>query len=310
MKIILFLVLLHSYIFADKAMLPESTVAVVNGVAISEDELDKEIAKELPQTYYHASLTDAKMEALKKKALDSLIERNLFYAYALSKKIVVSDEEVEDIVEDIIKQNKSEEYVIKGLKERGFTMLTFKKAIKKSRTLQMLFKEEIEVTISDEELKEYYEKNKFKFKEPEKIWVKIIYVRNNPTDPEGREKAKQKIEKAQEELNEGENFAFVAQRYSADRSRVKGGDLGFVHKGRLESVVEEIAFSMDINTTSDIIEKDIGFYIVRVKDRKKQNQLGFEKVKDGLIKDLKKKEEAKKKSALLEKLLSTAVIIK
>lgn len=310
MRIVLFLILLHSYILAEKVMLPESTVAVVNGVAISEDELDKEISKSIPKTFYHSSVTDKKIAAIREKSLNSLIEKNLFYAYALSKKIQVTDAEIEGIIDDIIKQNKSEEHVISGLKQRGYTMLSFKNAIKKNLTLEKLFKKEIEVTISDDELKKYYNKNKYKFKEPEKIWVKMIYVRNDPTDPKGKEKARKKVEKAYSELNKGENFAFVAQNYSSHKSRVMGGDLGFVHRGRLEPIVEKIAFSMDENATSDVIEKDIGFFIVRVEKKKEQNQLSFEKIKDGLKKDLKEKEEGSRKAKLLDKLLSKATIIK
>ena len=49
---------------------------------------------------------------------------------------------------------------------------------------------------------------------------------------------------------------------------------------------------------------------VKVEEKIEPNQLSFDMVKKELSKDLKKKEEDKRKAALLEKLMATAVIIK
>ncbi|MCK4737687.1 MAG: hypothetical protein KAT10_03935, partial [Sulfurimonas sp.] len=62
--------------------------------------------------------------------------------------------------------------------------------------------------------------------------------------------------------------------------------------------------------TSDIIEQDIGYFIVKAEDKKKQNQLSFEVIKKGLKKDLKNKEEGRRKAELLQKLMLNSVIIK
>ncbi len=310
MKLIICIVLLKISLFANNVMLPEATVAVVDGNAISENQLDREVAKLLPQTFYHAKLNDKKLAKLKKTALKSLIEETLIYNYALSKNITVTDDELEEMLEKLEEAYGSKKVLMQALKNSKFTTEEFKQAVKRGIVLEKFNESEIEYKVTDKELQEYYEKNKFKFKEPDKIKVRLIYVRNDPTDPDGKAKAKAKIEEAQSKLEEGEDFAFIAQEYSNDNSRVMGGDLGFIHKGRLDINVEEIAFAMDVNTTSEIIEKDIGYYIVRVEKKQESKQLPFDKIKDGLKKDLKKKEEKKRKSELLEALMSKAVIIK
>jgi len=150
----------------------------------------------------------------------------------------------------------------------------------------------------------------YKFKVPEKIKASLIYVKNNPTDPKGRSKGKAKAEEALNKIKSGEDFADIAAKYSNAMSRIKGGDMGFLHKGRLHENVEKIAFSMKVGEVSGIIEKDVGFYIIKVTDKTQAKQLPFKKIKKSLEKDLIKKEENKIKKDLLEKLKSKAKIIK
>lgn len=291
-------------------LLPEATIAIVDGVAISIDERDKEVGKLLPKAYFHSSLDEEKLKALQEKALKSLIEKTLLLNYAGTKNIAVSDSEVDDVMKKLIGIYGSKKALDSSVKKAGFTPEQFRKAVRKDEILKKLHIQEIEVNYSDKELKDYYEKNKYKFKEPEKIRVRLIYIKNNPEDPDGNIKAKKRIEEASAKLKDGDDFADVAAKYSTAMSRIKGGDMGYLHKGRLNKAVEEKAFSMDVGEISDIIKQDIGYFIVKVEDKKKQNQLSFETVKKGLKKDLKNKEEGKRKAELLQKLMLNSVIIK
>lgn len=310
MKKIILIAILGTFLYAQKTLLPESTVAVVNGIAISVDERDKEVGKLLPKSYFHSTVDDKKLKVLQEKALESLIEKTLLYNYALSKNIKVSDKEIDEVFKKLIVVVGSKKNLDDGIKQLGFTAATFREAVKKDEVLKKLHTKEIEANYSDAELKKYYNENMYKFKEPEKIKALLIYVKNNPEDPDGKEKAKKRIEEAKKLLDGGENFPYVAQEYSNDPSRVMGGDMGFVHRGRLEKAVEDVAFSMDINETSGIIEQDIGYFIVRVEEKAKPNQLSFEKVKNGLKKELKEKEESRRKSELLDRLKKNSVIVK
>ncbi len=310
MKAVFCVVVLQYFLMGQATVLPESTVAIVNGMTISDDELNKEVGKVLPQTYYHATLNDEKLEKLKEKALQSLIEKTLLYQYARSQKINVSENEIDDVMKTLAKAYGSKKTLEKAFRQLGFTSKTFRKAIERDEVLKKLYKKEIEVNISDDELKAYYDKNRYKFKEPEKIRVRLIHVRNDPTDPKGKQKAKAMIDEAYKKLKEGMDFADVAAQYSTAMSRIKGGDMGYLHRGRLDAAVEDKAFAMDVNSTSDIIEDTIGYFIVKVEDKLKPKQFSFDSIKKGLRSDLKKRYEQERKEALLKKLFSTAVIVK
>lgn len=307
---ILFLLFLASLLFSKSSILPESTVAVVNGIAITEDELDREVRQLIPSTYIHTNVNTEKINLLKKKALDELVDKTLLYSYALKNNINVSSEEIQGVISSLMNRYESKELFNKALKESNFTMDTLIISVKKEEILKKLYKKKIEKTLNDEELKSYYEKNAHKFLEPEKIRVSLIYIKNDPKDPQGKEKALKKIKEAEELLAKGENFEYVAQTYSNDPSRVMGGDMGYLHRGILHSAVEETAFSMEVNKVSNVIVNDTGYYIVKTMDKKQQNQLSFETVKNRLEKELKKKEEDKRKEELLKSLSFNAVIVK
>jgi len=302
--------ILGTLLYGEKILLPKSTVAMVNGTAISVDERDKEVGKLLPKEYFHANVNPEKLKGLQEKALESLIEKTLLYNYAVSKKIKVSENEIDEVMSNLATTVGSKKKLEEGVEQLGFTKLSFREAVRKDEVLKKLYKKEIEANLSDAELKKYYSENMYKFKEPEKLRVRLIYVKNDPSVTDGKQKAKKKIEEAQALLKKGENFPYVAQTYSNDASRVMGGDMGYLHKGMLDPTVEEKALSMEVGAISGIIEKDIGFFIVKVEEKAPANQLSFDKVKGDLKKELKEKEEEKRKAELLGRLKLNSVIVK
>lgn len=307
---VLFFLFLGSLLFSNNIALPENTVALVNGTAISKDELKREVTQLIPRSYVHANIDEKKRKVLNKKALATLIDKTLLYTYAIKNNISASGDEIQSILSVFMNRYASTEVFNKVLVQSNFTLDTLKNSIKKDLILKKLYEKEIKFTLSDEELKNNYEKNRHKFLVPEKIKVSMIYVRNNPEDPQGKEKAEKRIKEAEQLLKKGENFAYVAQTYSDDPSRVMGGSLGYIHKGRLHPAIENIAFSLEVNSVSKVVVNDIGYYIVKVEDKKKRNQQTFEAVKDKLKKKIKKREEDKRKKELLERLMLNAVILK
>ena len=311
MKILVLILTILTLLHAQPSIkLEKDVLLMVNGVKITKFELDRGVKALFPARYYHGTISDDKMKEFKKKVLDELLEKELIFQHAKSIGITIPQSNIDKSIKNLKKQLKDPKKFNEILKRSGITLKILRHNMYKEEILKKFKKEKIEVSLTESDLKEYYKENKYKFKEPERIILKVIYVRNDPTDPKGKSKAKKRIEEANQKLKDGENFADIAAKYSTAMSRIKGGDLGYVHKGMLEPAVEKQAFSMDVNTTSGIIEEDIGFFIVKVEKKIKQNQLPFDLVKDKLKKELKEKIEKNRKITLLEKLKSTAVIVK
>jgi len=140
------------------------------------------------------------------------------------------------------------------------------------------------ITVSDDELKSYYDSHKDEFKTQEMVKARHILVRveNSASDDE-KKKAKDKAEMYLKKIKDGEDFAKLASDFSDDPgSKAKGGDLGFFPRGRMVKPFEDAAFSLKPGETSGIVETQFGFHIIKVEDRKDSSVESFDVVKERL----------------------------
>ncbi len=116
------------------------------------------------------------------------------------------------------------------------------------------------IAVSDEEIKEYLEKNEEKFASPEQVRISHILL-----------KRKSEAKKILNELREGANFEKLARKYSIDSiTAPRGGDLGYIYRGEMIPAFEEAAFALENrNDISPIIETPFGYHLVKLTGRKK-----------------------------------------
>ena len=104
----------------------------------------------------------------------------------------------------------------------------------------------------------------------ESVFLSKISIHVSPSDSV-RQIAYGKISGIKQRLDNGEDFAAVARRYSDDPNAENGGDLGFIKKGTLSELkFEEKAFSLNAGQISDIFESRLGFHIITVVEKKDQ----------------------------------------
>lgn len=255
----------------------DAVVARVNGTAFTQKDLENEVDRLLPQITFHRDVPIAKRKDYYGQALDELINRELEYQDAVAKGIKPDKEKVDAQMERLRKRFKSEKEYKAALDKQGMTEETLRGMIEK----EMLVRSVIDKTvteaslISEGELKGYYEKNTSKFKQPESIRLRLISANDE-------KKAKDILAK----LKAGDDFAKVATDMSEDDYRVSGGDIGYIHKGRMLPEIEAVAFKMKVGETSGLIKAGNYWYIIKVEDRKPEHQMSFDDVKDKLKKEL------------------------
>jgi len=125
------------------------------------------------------------------------------------------------------------------------------------------------IVATDEEVREYFEKKKEEFLNPEQVRVSHILV-----------KKKSEARKILDELGRGVGFEKLAQKYSIDSvTAIKGGDLGYISRGEMIPVFEEAAFGLKKKgDISEIFESPFGYHLVKLIDRKQMEKMTAEEI--------------------------------
>ena len=66
-----------------------------------------------------------------------------------------------------------------------------------------------------------------------------------------------------ERIKKGESFAALANEYSIDGSRKRGGDLGFFGRGEMVKEFEKAAFALQVGEVSGLVKTQFGYHIIK-----------------------------------------------
>ena len=181
-----------------------------------------------------------------------------------------------------------------------------------------------DVTVSEEEIKAYYDSNSDQFMTEE--MVKVDYIEldaeqvANQIDVSEQdalasyEENKERFEKAaqrkashilindddqaqdtlkeiQDKLDQGESFADLAKEYSQDPgSADQGGDLGLVSPGDMVEEFDEALFNMEAGQVSEPVKTQFGYHIIQLQEVKEARIPPFEEVKADIVQELQAKQ--------------------
>jgi len=166
-----------------------------------------------------------------------------------------------------------EEKLLPQLRAQGLTREQWEKQRVDQIVVGLVLERELNVTISDAEVKKYYDEYPARFEKPEMVRASHILfsTRDQATGSELSQEMKQTKRKLAEEIlkraRAGEDFAKLAREYSEDPgSKDKGGEYTFP-RGRMVPEFESVAFSLGTNQISDIVTTQFGYHIIKLSEK-------------------------------------------
>ncbi|ANS77247.1 hypothetical protein AWM70_13905 [Paenibacillus yonginensis] len=221
-------------------------------------------------------LYDALVKAGGEQTLSGMIDDELIRQEAVKANVQVTDADVKKERDFYITQFGSEDALNQLLAQYGMTNEDFDKQLHKEAQIRKLL--EPKVTVTDDQIKSYFDQNKAQFNTPAQVQASQIVV---ATEKEAKDIISQ--------LKGGSDFAALAKEKSTDTTtKDKGGDLGFFAKdsGTVDPAIETAAFGLKKNDISSAVKTSDGQYaVVKVTDTKEAHTATLEEKKAD-IKDL------------------------
>ena len=265
-------------------------VAIVNGSAITRTDFDREVSRTRQLYNRGKNMQNPGLPKIKEEALDHLIERELLYQESQSKGITVDETVVKGRIEGLRDRFPSDEAFENGLEKMNLSKTLLETQLREGLAIQELIEKQVaqKVDVSEEEARNYYDKHQSLFKQPKQVRARHILVKvGAQADNSEKAKARQKLEKAQERLKNGEAFTSLAKEISECPSSKKGGDLGYFSKGQMVKPFEEAAFTLEPGEVSDIVETRFGYHLIKLLDKKEASIVPYEEAEERLTEQLK-----------------------
>ena len=286
-------------------------VVSVNGVVKTERHLSEVMQKIVPMGAFHGGLSEEKLKKYRPDAINSLIEDELMFQRAMELSMKVKSSKVKALRKATIERLGGKRQFKAALKANGISKRQYEKEISRRLLIEKFIKEKIEqaAAVGGDEVRKYYEENMSIYMRPEARRVRHIFIKVPILSSEEQIEARRlRAETILEKLNNGEDFATVAWDYSDDAFKVKGGDLGLLHKGRLDPTLEEEISKLEEGQLSGIIRTIYGFHIATVYEILPEEQLSFEQVKGKIRSSLEKIRIEEVKEAVMSSLREKAEI--
>jgi peptidyl-prolyl cis-trans isomerase C len=265
------------------AELPE-VLARVNGEAITRAEFEDAVKS--VEARAGSPVPADQRDRILRGILDDLIGFKLLSQEAKARKVAVPDADVDARVNEVRAQFPSEDVFMQMLISRKMTLDQVKADAREDMAIGKMIETEIEskVAVTPADVQDFYAKNPDQFQQPERVRASHILIGfPENADAAAKAQARTKAEQVLKDVKAGKDFAALAKEHSSDPgSAANGGDLGFFQQGQMVGPFNDAAFSLKPGATSDLVETQFGFHIIRVAEKQAPQAVPLDQVRGDL----------------------------
>ena len=198
------------------------------------------------------------------------------------------------------------------LKAQGQTREQWVKQRIEQAILELVLEREIKVTVTDEEVKKFYDENPANFEQPEMVRVSHVLLATLDAStrqpiPEAQREAKRKTaDEVLKRAQAGEDFAKLAKDYSEDTaSKDRGGEYTFP-RGQMPAAFEVTAFALNEGQISDVVTTPFGYHVIKVLKKIPAKKVELAEVSENVKKGLTRRGVEKQLPDYFDKLIKDA----
>jgi parvulin-like peptidyl-prolyl isomerase len=289
-KTILALVLTATAATLTAAQLVEAIVIRVGDRVVTRTQYARRLHDgfiEIEQTSTTPAEAALKKEELRKSLSTDLIAELLIKDRADRLGLNVTADELKDAMSRLKEQYgiKTDAEFDESLRKSGMARADMEARLHDTLLMNKVFGRELRQRdeLVDKELKERYDREKERYRLPERARLREIIV-VKPDDASKVEAARERATALAAQART-EDFAKLATTSSDAGTKAKGGDLGEVARGELLPDLDKAVFNATAGTVIGPIETKSGWHILKVETRLPSEVPAFESVKDRLRKD-------------------------
>ena len=262
------------------AELPD-VVALVNGDPISKADLETAVAQ--MQARVGQPLPPEQRDRVIRGVLDQVISYRLLVQESASRKVDVPEADLDTRIKEIRSQFQSDEAFQEALGQRKLTLDALRTSLRQGMQVDRLLEAEASRSgeVTPVQIEEFYTSHPEEFQQGERVRASHILVSvPQGADAAAKEPARVRAAGILKDVKAGQDFATLARQHSEDKGSAQaGGDLGYFERGQMLGPFEDAAFSLTPTQTSELVETQYGFHIIKVDDKQPSRTIPLAEVR-------------------------------
>jgi len=265
-------------------------IARVNGVVITRRAFQVVYRQAVDQ---HAReghpIDETHLAPLRRKVIQHMVEEELLVQESRRLGISIAGETVDQDVAAARTRFETPEAFQQEIARLYGDVTGYRRHLKRQRAVDRLLTQEVDpaVSVSQTEMRRFYEANPQRYRSPEKIRVRHILVhKDGGAENTASDAGYRKISMIREKLAQGGDFADLAAEYSQESTGDRGGDLGFIQRDQMPPSVASVVFGLAVGEVSPILTTEHDYHLIQVTERRPATIMTFADVQTEIEKTL------------------------
>ena len=217
-------------------------------------------------------------DSLVVRTLNTLVDQMVLLQRAQQEDITVSEEVMEAETDRRFREVRGSFPTAtafeEAIQQSGRTLVQYRLYLRSQVRAQLMIQQFMQqqtealpsVVVTDEEVREWFERNLAGQPQPPSITFEQVVIRPEPDD-EAEAAAREQALEVLREIRDGMDFEVAARRYSQDPgNRDQGGDLGWVRRAGIDAQFAEAAWAARSGTPIGPVRTQFGYHVIKVEN--------------------------------------------